>query len=234
VTGWRAFNLAEKYQTPALVLSDHYLVVAVRTLELSAFDFEAVEIDRGALLSAAELDALEEEYLRYRITDLGVSPRATPGHPKAVYVAAGNEHDERGAVTEEAKMRAAQVEKRQRKLVGMAEEMSGPHRYGPQETEVTFVSWGSTYGPLREAVDRLNAKRAGQANLLHFADLWPFPTEAATAALGSAKKLIGVECNATGQLATLIRANTGRAMDDTILKYDGRAFTPEYIASFEL
>ncbi|MFQ6099900.1 MAG: 2-oxoacid:acceptor oxidoreductase subunit alpha [Anaerolineae bacterium] len=248
--GWRAFNLAEKYQTPALVLSDHYLAVAVRTLELDAFDFEAVEIDRGALLSAAELDALEGKYLRYRITDSstglrtssGVSPRALPGHPNAVYVAAGNEHDESGAITEEAEMRTAQTEKRQRKLTGMVGEMSGPTRYGPDNVEVTFVCWGSTYGPLREAVDRLNAGRAapstslrtGRANLLHFVDLWPFPTEAVTAALKPARRLVGVEGNATAQLATLIRAKTGRAVDEIILRYDGRAFTPEYVMSCEL
>ncbi|MBU1746951.1 MAG: 2-oxoacid:acceptor oxidoreductase subunit alpha, partial [Chloroflexi bacterium] len=227
--GWRAFNLAEKYQTPALVLSDHYLAVAVRTLELDSFDFDAVEIDRGALLSEAELDALDGEYLRYRLTKSGISLRAVPGHPQAVYVAAGNEHDERGAITEEPEMRMAQVDKRQRKLIGMAGEMSGPHRYGPQAAEITFVSWGSTYGPLREAVDRLNAAQVDRANLVHFGDLWPFPVEAATAALEPARRLVGVENNATAQLATLIRANTGRAMDGTILRYDGRAFTPEYI-----
>ena len=274
VTGWRVFNLAEKYQTPALVLSDHYLAVAIRTLELDAFDFEAVRIDRGELLSEAELDALATtnggEYLRYRITGSGVSPRAVPGHPKAVYVAAGNEHEESGAITEEPEMRTAQVEKRQRKLVGMAEEMSGPLRYGPSEAEVTFLSWGSTYGPLREAVDRLNAEdyneqgkfneregagpstlrrgpstgsgrrsgqaslRTGRANMLHFVDLWPFPAEAVTAALESARRVVAVEVNATAQLATLIRSQTGRQMDGTILKYDGRAFTPDHIVSFEL
>ena len=242
VTGWRIFNLAEKYQTPGLVLSDHYLAVAVRTLELDAFDFEAVEIDRGELLGEAELDALEGEYLRYRITDSGVSPRAVPGHPKAVFVAAGNEHEESGAITEDPGIRAAQVEKRQRKLIPMAGEMSGPLRYGPPQAEVTFVSWGSTYGPLREAVDRLNAGEAGpstlpgtgRANLLHFVDLWPFPAEAVTAALESARRVVAVEVNATAQLATLIRSQTGRQVDDKILKYDGRAFTPEYIMSFEL
>ena len=229
VAGWRAFNLAEKYQTPALVLSDHYLAVAVRTLELDAFDFDAVEIDRGELLSEADLDALDGDYLRYRITDSGVSPRAAPGHPKAVYVATGNEHDESGSTTEEPEMRTAQVDKRQRKLVGMAGEMSGPQRYGPDQAEVTFVCWGSTYGPLREAVDRLNAGQPGQANLLHFVHLWPFPVEAATAAFEQARRLVAVEVNATAQLAALIRSQTGRQMDSTILKYDGRAFTPEYI-----
>ncbi|HUT18207.1 MAG TPA: 2-oxoacid:acceptor oxidoreductase subunit alpha, partial [Anaerolineae bacterium] len=95
--GWRAFNLAEKYQVPVLVLSDHYLAVSVRTLEMDALDFGAVEIDRGALLSQAELDALEAPYQRFRITPSGVSPRATPGHPNAVWVSSSNEHDERGA-----------------------------------------------------------------------------------------------------------------------------------------
>ncbi len=227
--GARAFNLAEKYQTPVLVLSDHYLVVSVRTLELDAFDFDAVELDRGALLSSTELDALEDDYARHRITDSGISPRATPGHPNAVYVAAGNEHDEYGGISEEQDVRQAQVEKRQRKLIGMAKEVSDPRQYGPQEAETTFVSWGSTFGPLREAVDRMNAEQSGKANLLHFTDLWPFPTEAATAALKSAQRLVGVEGNATAQLATLIRANTGLAMAGTILRYDGRAFTPEYI-----
>jgi 2-oxoglutarate ferredoxin oxidoreductase subunit alpha len=229
VAGWRAFDLAEKYQTPALVLSDHYLAVCIRTLELDAFDFDAVELDRGALLTTAELDALEEQYARYRVTESGVSPRAVPGHPKAVYVAASNEHDEEGNITEEPDMRIAQVEKRQRKLIGMTREMSSPRLHGPREAETTFVSWGSTYGPLREAVDRMNAERAGRANLLHFVDLWPFPREAITAALKSAHRLVAVEGNATVQLATLIQANTGQAMDDTILKYDGRPFTPEYI-----
>jgi len=148
-----------------------------------------------------------------------------------VYVAAGNEHDESGAITEEPEMRTAQVEKRQRKLIGMAREMPGPQRYGPPEADVTFLSWGSTYGPLREAVDRLNAERMGQANMLHFVDLWPFPAEAVTAALDSARRVVAVEVNATAQLATLIRSQTGRQVDDTILKYDGHAFTPEYIMS---
>ena len=229
VAGWRAFNLAEKYQTPALVLSDHYLAVAVRTLELDAFDFDAVEIDRGELLTEAELDALDDGYMRYRITESGVSLRAVPGHPQAVYVAAGNEHDESGAITEEPQMRKAQVEKRQRKLIGMAKELPGPQRYGPDHADVTFVCWGSTYGPLREAVDRLNGEQPGQANLVHFVDLWPFPIEATLAAFEPARRLIAVENNATAQLATLIRSQTGRQMDGAILKYDGRAFTPEYI-----
>jgi 2-oxoglutarate ferredoxin oxidoreductase subunit alpha len=229
VAGWRSFNLAERYQTPALVLSDHYLAVAIRTLELDAIDFDAVQIDRGQLLSESDLDAQEEEYLRFRITDSGVSPRALPGHPKAVFVASSNEHWESGAITEDPAMRTAQVDKRLRKLVGMSEEVSGPSRYGPSEADLTFVCWGSTYGPLREAVDRLNAEGGDQANLLHFTDLCPFPAGEAVTALETAHQIIAVEVNATSQLATLIQANTGHSVDGRILRYDGRPFTPEYI-----
>jgi 2-oxoglutarate ferredoxin oxidoreductase subunit alpha len=249
VAGWRAFNLAQKYQTPALVLSDHYLAVAVRSLELEAFDFEAVGIEWGELLTKEELDALEEPYLRFRVTQSGVSPRAVPGHPNAVWVSTANEHDERGAVNEELDNRVAQVEKRMRKMEGMAQEVEGPSWYGPEEAELTFICWGSTYGALREAVDWLNAERdrgqemsptglggeekggTGRANMLHFNELYPFPLEATLAALERAKRTIMVEGNATGQLETLLRAHTGRSVDGTIRKYDGRAFTPGYIVT---
>jgi len=232
VAGWRAFNLAEMYQTPVLVLSDHYLAASIRTLEADAIDFDAVEIDRGSLLSATDLESLSEPYLRFRITESGVSPRAAPGHPDAVYVATSNEHDERGAITEDPTMRKAQVDKRARKLTGMAKEVADPVLYGPATAKTTYVCWGSTYGPLREAVDRMNGEQLGQANLLHFADLWPFPTEAADQALDSARRVVLVEANATAQLGTLIRANTGRSVDGQILRYDGQPFTPEYILSY--
>jgi 2-oxoglutarate ferredoxin oxidoreductase subunit alpha len=229
VAGWRSFNLAEKYQTPAIVLSDHYLAVAVRTLDSDAFDFDAVRIERGTQLSRDDLDALQEPYLRYRVMETGVSPRAVPGHPAAVYVASGNEHDERGAITEDPAIRTAQVDKRLRKMAGMAGEMSGPLLYGPTTADTTLVCWGSTYGPAREAVDRLNAGRAGRVNLLCFSDLWPFPTDAVNRSLDATERVVTVELNATGQLATLIRASTSRTPDAQVHKYDGRSFTPDYI-----
>jgi 2-oxoglutarate/2-oxoacid ferredoxin oxidoreductase subunit alpha len=228
VAGWRAFNLAERYQTPVLVLSDHYLAVAVRTVDPEAFDFDAVHIDRGALLSEADLDAMQEPYRRFKITESGISPRAIPGHPKAVYTAASNEHNERGTISEEPDVRTSQVDKRMRKLVAATAEMAAPAWYGPSGAEITCVCWGTTIGPLCEAVDRFNAA-GGSANVLHFQDLWPLPADAVNEALDRAGRLIAVEVNATAQLATLIRAQTGRSMDGTLLRYDGRPFTPEYI-----
>ena len=227
--GWRAFNLADRYQTPALVLSDHYLAVAYRTIEPHALDFDEVYIDRGALLTQEDLDGLEEPYRRYKVTASGISPRAVPGHPNAVWVSTANEHDEYGAVSEGAVNRTTQVDKRARKMEGADRELEGPTWYGPEGAEVTFLCWGSTYGPLRQAVDWLNEKEPGRANVLHFSALDPFPREATEAALERAKRTIVVEGNSTGQMENLLRARTGRSTDGAIRKYDGRAFTPEYI-----
>jgi 2-oxoglutarate ferredoxin oxidoreductase subunit alpha len=234
--GWRAFNLAEKYQTPVMVLSDHFLAVSVRTIERDALDFDAIEIDRGVLLSEDDLDSLDRPYQRFQITPSGISPRAVPGHPNAVWVSASNEHDERGAITEDKSMRVAQVDKRARKAKAMLQEVEGPTRYGPADADTTFVCWGSTWGPLCETVDMMNSgsvegaltENAGTANLIHFTDLWPFPSQAAQM-VEATKRLVAVEVNSTGQLANLIRAQTGRSVDGEILRYDGRPFSPDYL-----
>jgi 2-oxoglutarate ferredoxin oxidoreductase subunit alpha len=227
--GWQSLNFAEQYQTAALVMSDHYLAVAYRTIEADALDFDEATIERGVLLSDEDLDALEKPYLRYRITESGVSPRAVPGHPNAVYVSTANEHAENGAISESKEDRQAQVDKRTRKLAGMAREIEGPFRYGPENAATTFISWGSTYGPLREVVDELNAHGPRQANMLHFSMLHPFPLEATQAALAQTNRTIVVEGNSTGQLQTLLQSHTCHAIDGAIRRYDGRSFTPEYI-----
>ncbi len=228
-TGWQVFNLAERYQTPALVLSDHYLAVGYRTVELDALDFDEVEINRGALLTEEELDGLEEPYRRFQVTESGISPRAVPGHRNAVWVTSSNEHNEYGAIDESPENRTTQVDKRMRKMEGAIHEIEGPSWYGPEEAELTFLCWGSTYGPLREAVERLNGETPGRANMLHFSALHPFPLAAARAALERTSRTIAVEGNATGQLGTLLRARADWSVDGTIHKYDGRAFSPAYI-----
>jgi len=76
--GWRALNLAEKYQCPVIVLSDLYLAGSLRTVEPEALDFASVPVERGALLSGDELDGLSDGYRRFAFTQSGVSPRAVP------------------------------------------------------------------------------------------------------------------------------------------------------------
>jgi len=226
--GWRAFNLAERYQCPVIVLSDHFLANAIRDVAPEALDFDAVTIDRGELLSQAELDALEGDYKRHAFTESGISPRAIPGHPRAVYATSSDEHTEYGHIEEDAENRRRMMDKRMRKLEVAVKEMHPPALYGPQDADFTFVGWGSTYGPLREAVDRLNAQ-GKLANMLHIVDVWPFPTEPTAQMLAAAKRVIAVEGNYSGQMADLIRMATGHQIADRILKYDGRPLSPEYI-----
>ncbi|BAS29393.1 2-oxoacid:acceptor oxidoreductase subunit alpha [Limnochorda pilosa] len=227
--GYRAFNLAERYQTPVIVLTNGFLASSLETVDAQDLPFDEVRIDRGELLDAAALDGLEEPYARFRVTESGVSPRALPGHPKAVYTTPSDEHTEYGAFeSEDVANRLQQQPKRMRKLEAARAEMNGPSLYGPGEADVTLVGWGSTLGALQEAVDELNRSRPGSANLLHFTDLWPFPASA-EGALARARQLVVVEENQTGQFARLLRAETGRRPDHLITRIDGRAMTPDYI-----
>ncbi len=223
--GWRAFNLAERYQTPVIVLSDHYLATSVRDVAPEDLDFDAVVIDRGEWLTGEELDNLEGEYKRHRFTESGISPRAMPGHPKAVYASSSDEHDEYGHIEENAENRRRMHEKRMRKLETARAEMRLPTVYGPDDADRTFIAWGSTYGPLREAVDRLNGQGM-RARMLHFADIWPVPRGVEALLTG---ETVAVEGNYSGQFADLLRMATGHTVSRRILKWDGRPLSPEYI-----
>jgi 2-oxoglutarate ferredoxin oxidoreductase subunit alpha len=228
--GWRSFNLAEKYQTPVVVLCDELLANASRTIERSQLGFEGVAIDRGNLLTSEELDALEGRFKRYAFTETGISPRAIPGHPKGVFQACSDEHDEYGTFEDEdAENRTKMVEKRYQKWYTALGDMRLPHRYGPAEADITLVCWGSTYGAAYEAVNRLNAEDGARANMIHFTDLWPMSEEVVRPILAGAKRLVDVESNITGQFARHLRTQTGVHVQERILRYDGRPITSQYI-----
>lgn len=237
--GWRAFNLAEKYQCPVIVLSDQFLAASRRSLPLHALTVDGVHIDRGALLTAAQLDRLDEldepyqregRYLRYALTETGISPRALPGHPRAVFTSTTDEHGEDGHITEEIDLRVPMMAKRMRKLETALADMRGPERYGPEEADVTLVCWGSTVGPARESLPLLAAQGV-RANVQHFTDLWPLPVDKVEAALSGVRRAVAVEQNYTGQLARFLRMMTGFQVDAHVLKYDGRPFAPQQIAA---
>jgi 2-oxoglutarate/2-oxoacid ferredoxin oxidoreductase subunit alpha len=106
--------------------------------------------------------------------------------------------------------------------------MGRPQKYGSQRAGTTLIGWGSTYGAIREAVDILR-KDDFPVNMLHLNELWPFPAEAVNGAIEKAENSYVIESNATGQLARLIKAETGRDVTGRILKFDGRPLTPAYI-----
>jgi len=223
----RAFDLAEKYQTPVIIITDHDLADCYNTVE--RFDLKQVKIDRGLTISDEE-GARLTTYKRHQITESGISPRAFPMQTRSLVMTDSDEHDEEGHIIEDAETRTRMVLKRQRKLDGLKDDMDGPKITLKPDAEFTMVGWGSTYGAIREAAELLEADGV-RANVLHLNELWPFPADAVMRALSNAPKVFVIESNATGQLARLMRAETGIKAHKSILKFDGRPFTPAYIVN---
>ncbi len=219
----KAFNVAEKYQLPVLIITDHYLASSYFTAD--KFDLNDVTIDRGLLFKKNKTGG---EYKRYVFTESGISPRAFPGDKDALVVSDSDEHDEAGHLIEYAETRMRMMDKRLRKLDGLKEEIIRPRFYGSEKADTLLIGWGSTYGVIKETVDILN-RDGGSCSHLHLNQLWPFPTEAVSSAMKNARHSYVIENNATGQLARLIRRETGLSVGGNILKYDGRPFTPAHI-----
>jgi len=221
----KAFNLAEKYQTPVIVLTDHHLATSYTTVD--RFDLKQVKIDRGELLSDEEVGKLTD-YKRHLVTDSGISPRVLPGQGKALVVTDSDEHDEAGHMIEDGETRNQQNLKRLRKQNGLMTEISSPKIHKAPNAEYNLLCWGSTYGAIREAADLLQ-KDGVAVNIIHLSEIWPFPVEAVSSVLDNGAKSVVIESNATAQMAQLIRRETGYEIDATILKFDGRPFYAEEI-----
>jgi 2-oxoglutarate ferredoxin oxidoreductase subunit alpha len=221
----KAFNLADKYQIPVIILSDQYLSSSYKTVD--RFDLSKVIIDRGLIYSSGKGNT-GIEYKRHRITETGVSPRAFPGDKNVLVVTDSDEHDESGHMIEDAGLRTEQMQKRLRKSVNLSKEMSPAQLYGPRIADTMLIGWGSTYGAMREAVSMM-LEQGSSINMLHLNDLWPFPAQSVARAIDTTPNCCVIENNATGQLARLIKQETGKNLDNRILKFDGRPFTPEQI-----
>ncbi len=220
-----AFNIAEKYQIPVIVMSDQYLADSMFTCE--RFDASKVSVERH-LLSDGEIKDMQEEYARYRFTSSGISPRAVPGQAGVLVGADSDEHDEFGHIDETQENRIKMVHKRMNKLELLREQMPAPEVYGPDDAELTLIGWGSTYGPLVEAVDILR-EEGHSANLVHFTHIHPLPAEKIKEMLGKPGMKVCVENNRTGQFARLLMVETGIEMVDNVLRYDGLPLTPQFI-----
>jgi 2-oxoglutarate ferredoxin oxidoreductase subunit alpha len=249
----RALGLAEKYQVPAIVLVDHFLVASLYIAEgplpvsnrIERFVDDAVAADPyggggdasgegkagGQNPSRDEQTAGGEttsEYRRYALTPGGISPRKLPCRGVDLVVVSGNTHREDGHITETIDDRIRMVEKRNAKIPYMRSEMRPPTAYRG-DADCLLVGWGTTSGAIREAVDLLRAEGL-DVGALHFVDIWPFPLAAARKALEKASRFFTLEQNSTGQFAQLLRQKTGLSPSRQILKYDGRTFYPEDIA----
>jgi len=120
------------------------------------------------------------------------------------------------------------MKKRMAKMEAAASMIEDSRWYGPSKADITFITWGSTYGPLREAVDLLN-NQGQPSNMLSISNMWPFPAKQVGEAVDNAHHVITVEANYSGQMADLICQVTGRTIECRIGKCDGRPFSPQYI-----
>jgi 2-oxoglutarate ferredoxin oxidoreductase subunit alpha len=186
----KAFNLAERYQIPVVILTDQYLASSYQTV--GKFDLSKVEIDRGQILSEEEANNMTD-YKRHQFTESGISPRAIPLQGKALVVTDSDEHDEAGHMIEDAEIRKRMMLKRLKKLDSLRNQLAKPRFHMKPNAKMTLIGWGSTYGSINEAVSLLESQGI-TVNLLQLNELWPFPVK-----------------------------------DSTILKFDGRPFSPEYI-----
>ena len=250
--GYRSFNLADQYQCPVIVLLDSYVGGSLVTLGRSCLSWNAVTRDRGEYLGGydtapgmretATADKAGGGYLRYAVTETGISPRVGFGHPGGVHAPSTDEHEEDAHITEESGVRVEMMCKRMRKMeTALAHDLRGPAMYGDANADVTLLVWGSTLPAACEAVALLDEDGI-QANVMHYTDVWPVsdeaapltlratPTRSGTSTTPAPRMLVAVEQNYSGQMSLIHRMITGRAPDFAVLKYDGRQISPREIA----
>jgi 2-oxoglutarate ferredoxin oxidoreductase subunit alpha len=233
-----AFNLADIYQMPVIVLSDMYLSEGHKSMS-KQFVTDLVskyKVDRGAFVETLAVDpeaqGKTKSFLRYKVTEDGISPRLVPGVPGYFYQANSYEHLEDGHTTEDAAPRIAQVDKRARKWsTYLARDFRTPKVYGDMDSaETVFVSWGSNKGAILEAQRQLT-EQGKKTAFIHFTYMYPLDRQKVTDMFKPSKRYVLVENNSTGQFGKLLLAETAIELKEKILRYDGRPLTAEYIIS---
>lgn len=220
---FQAFNIADKYHVPVFVLSDKFLSESY--FSTKPFDTKELKIERGEFFKG-DMEKPMDFFHRYKEYKNGVGLRVVPGTPGGLYKAVGNEHDDYGFVATESTTRRKNQIRRFKKEEFIKEELPKPKFYGKKDAEITFVCFGSTKLPLLEAL-----KHTDKFNFIHFSAVNPIDWEYSAKLLES-KNLIAIECNYTGQLASIIREKTGIVVKDKFLKYDGRPFFVEEILEY--
>jgi 2-oxoglutarate ferredoxin oxidoreductase subunit alpha len=222
------FNLVDRAQCPGILISDLLISEGTYTVDPALINLQP-EIDRGALLVDPEPNG---NYLRYKDTESGISPRAVPGTEGYVHVVATDEHDEDSVLISDEfthpHKRRRMVEKRARKFVGVAADVPPPELEGPSDAQVTLLGWGSTYGVIREAIEML-AERSVIANQLAIKWLVPFHSDIVAGILSGSNRVLIVENSYSGQFARYLRSETGFSAQGHIRKYDGEPFMPHHV-----
>ena len=217
-----AFNLAEKYQTPVIFMSD--TVVCVRSESIPMPDLASLQIENRLTWTppaegATAFGENEGAYKRYAMTETGISPVAIPGTPGGQYVGMGLEHTERGRHRPDPRTHTQMTEKRFRKMEHAVTDAPEPVTHGDPDADIAIVTWGSTAGVAIEAIDLLAAEGIS-ACLVAPKMISPLPRHQLVAAMGK-KHVIIPEVNFRGQFADMVQASFPREVT-RINVYGGR------------
>ena len=220
-----AFNIAETYQIPVIVLTDQSMAMRTKTVPIP--DFESIMLRERALVPADQV----EGFHRFEDTPSGISPMTIPGTPDGMYLATGLEHNEKGAPNYTPAVHEKMMAKRFRKLDTLAKELDTRQDFTmimPEDAEVGILSWGATEGPITEALQRFEDENGTKIAHMQPKVLWPFARKHVNNFIKPLKKVIVFEENFTGQYATLLRAHFD--VDPiSVTKCQGIPFTAEEV-----
>jgi len=222
-----AFNFAEKYQVPVILLSDAALAQKRECVDL--IDLDSIQV--ASRLKYSREDK-EELYSRYSLTLSGISPITSPGDKGGAYIATGLEHNEISSPSYSPDIHAAMTKKRFKKLETAIKEFKPAKKYGSDDARIGILSWGSTSGAVLEAID-MAKERGFLIQALYPRTIYPFPNEWINDFIRGKEILLIVECNYSAQFAnTIVYRCTCMSKDlkiYNIMKYDGEPFTSEGI-----
>jgi 2-oxoglutarate ferredoxin oxidoreductase subunit alpha len=213
----KAFNLADEFQVPVIILTDHYLINSMYNLSSLPSDLPVKKlfIETG------------QNYERFKFTENGISPRGIPGFGKGLIRVDSHTHTEDSDISEDPEIRTKTVDKRLKKLELIKKSVFPPKLNGESDYKTLVIGWGSTYHIIDEAIRKVSEKRDGIA-FLHFKQVYPLHPSTSDY-LRKAEKTIIIENNPTSQFGKLIKLETGTQIDEAVLKYSGYPFSVEEI-----
>lgn len=220
-----AFNIAEVYQIPVLILTEKQIAESWYNIDKLG---KQVKVVRGLVDDPAVLEKLKPTD-RYEYSASGVSKRWLPGSSHATYNGNSDEHNREGDSIEDASTTVLMMQKRMRKLESLSKVIPEPHLLGSPRAKKTIVGWGSVKNSV---LDFLNSLDGRGYNYLHYEYIWPLKTETLMKLVERGNEMILIESNFQGQLGKLIKMETGYEIKRKLLKYDGRPFFIEDILDF--
>jgi 2-oxoglutarate ferredoxin oxidoreductase subunit alpha len=225
----KAFNLADRYQCPVILLTEQDYGQNYRTVK--NFGFSNIRIDRGKMLSQKELLSIDE-YQRYEFVRGGVSPRALPSMKNGIHMVESNEHDVRGYRDESSYNRKKMMEKRMQKLKSARKDLIRSKIWGEKTADIGIIGCGSTLGPIQEAMEQL-LDFGIKTKYMQIRTLWPFFSTEVENFVKSCERTFVVDNNFEGQLKCLIKSQVNHEDEmESVVKYSGETFRPGDISGF--